>query len=169
MDQARSEALFERALEIAEQTLSPGGNFVGKIFQGPEFKRLIDRVRAGFAVGKAAKPDSSRKISIEQFVVGAGFRSATRAPTAMMQSASGALGRGAATPSPVRSELPRSHPVVSPVVASVATALPAKAKAAPKVKPATSAKPVKPSKPAAKPKAKVAKPTAAKSKKKARS
>lgn len=169
MDQARSEALFERALEIAEQTLSPGGNFVGKIFQGPEFKRLIDRVRAGFTVGKAAKPDSSRKISIEQFVVGAGFRSATRAPAAMMQSASGALGRGAATPSPVRSELPRSHPVVSPVVASVATALPAKAKAAPKVKPVTSAKPVKPSKPAAKPKAKVAKPTAAKSKKKARS
>jgi 23S rRNA (uridine2552-2'-O)-methyltransferase len=74
MDQARSEALFERALEIAEQTLAPGGNFVGKIFQGPEFKHLIDRVRAGFVVGKAAKPDSSRKISIEQFVVGTGFR-----------------------------------------------------------------------------------------------
>ncbi len=169
MDQARSEALFERALEIAEQTLSPGGNFVGKIFQGPEFKRLIDRVRAGFSVGKAAKPDSSRKISIEQFVVGAGFRSATRAPAAITQSASGALGRGAATPSPVRSELPSSTVTAAPVVAPVATgraAPPAKVKAAPKAKPPAAKRNVKL---AAKPKAKPAKPTAAKTKKKARS
>ena len=105
MDQARSEALFERALEIAEQTLAPGGNFVGKIFQGPEFKRLIDRVRAGFRVGKAAKPDSSRKISIEQFVVGAGFRGNDRDPApVVMQHAAGAQTRGAVR-SPVVSDM----------------------------------------------------------------
>lgn len=74
MDQARSEALFERALEIACEVLSPGGNFVGKLFQGPDFKRLIEAVRARFETAKTAKPASSRQISIEQYVVGKGFR-----------------------------------------------------------------------------------------------
>ncbi|MEJ7602629.1 MAG: RlmE family RNA methyltransferase [Kofleriaceae bacterium] len=74
LDQARSEALFERALEIACLTLAPGGNFVGKLFQGPDFKKLIEAVRARFGTAKSAKPASSRQISIEQYVVGTGFR-----------------------------------------------------------------------------------------------
>ena len=74
LDQARSEALFERALEIASQVLAPGGNFVGKLFQGPDFKKLTEAVRAKFEVAKSAKPESSRQISIEQYVIGKGFR-----------------------------------------------------------------------------------------------
>ncbi len=74
MDQARSEALFERALEIATEVLTSGGNFVGKLFQGPDFKRLIEQVRARFDNAKTAKPASSRQISIEQYVIGKGFR-----------------------------------------------------------------------------------------------
>jgi len=74
LDQARSEALFERALEIAIAVLAPGGNFVGKLFQGPDFKRLTEAVRARFAIQKTAKPASSRQISIEQYVIGKGFR-----------------------------------------------------------------------------------------------
>jgi 23S rRNA (uridine2552-2'-O)-methyltransferase len=74
LDQARSEALFERALEIATLVLAPGGNFVGKLFQGPDFKKLTEAVRARFATAKAAKPASSRQISIEQYVIGRGFR-----------------------------------------------------------------------------------------------
>jgi 23S rRNA (uridine2552-2'-O)-methyltransferase len=74
MDQARSEALFERALELATLTLAPGGNFVGKLFQGPDFKKLTESVRAKFSVGKTAKPDSSRQASIEQYVVGKGYK-----------------------------------------------------------------------------------------------
>jgi 23S rRNA (uridine2552-2'-O)-methyltransferase len=76
LDQARSEALFERALEIATLVLAPGGNFVGKLFQGPDFKKLTEAVRARFAVQKTAKPASSRQISIEQYVIGKGFRGA---------------------------------------------------------------------------------------------
>jgi 23S rRNA (uridine2552-2'-O)-methyltransferase len=76
VDQARSEALFERALEIAQLTLAPGGRFVGKLFQGPDFKRLTEAVRKSFAAAKVQKPDSSRQISIEQYVVGKGFRGA---------------------------------------------------------------------------------------------
>ena len=74
VDQSRSEALFERALDIACQVLAPGGNFVGKLFQGPDFKKLTEAVRARFAVQKTAKPQSSRQISIEQYVIGKGFR-----------------------------------------------------------------------------------------------
>ena len=74
VDQSRSEALFERALEIATLVLAPGGNFVGKLFQGPDFKKLNEAVRARFAVQKTAKPASSRQISIEQYVIGKGFR-----------------------------------------------------------------------------------------------
>ena len=74
MDQARSEALFERALEIASLVLAPGGSFVGKLFQGPEFKQLIEAVRARFELAKTAKPASSRQISIEQYLVGKGFK-----------------------------------------------------------------------------------------------
>jgi len=76
LDQARCEALFERALEIAQAVLAPGGNFVGKLFQGPDFKRLTEAVRARFAIQRAAKPASSRQISIEQYVIGKGFRGA---------------------------------------------------------------------------------------------
>jgi 23S rRNA (uridine2552-2'-O)-methyltransferase len=74
LDQARSEALFERALEIATAVLAPDGNFVGKLFQGPDFRKLTEAVRARFQVAKTAKPESSRQISIEQYVIGKGFR-----------------------------------------------------------------------------------------------
>ena len=74
LDQARSEALFERALEIALAVLAPGGHFVGKLFQGPDFKRLLEAVRARFTTAKTMKPESSRQISIEQYVVGKGFK-----------------------------------------------------------------------------------------------
>lgn len=78
LDQARSEALFERALELAVALLAPGGNFVGKLFQGPDFKRLLEAVRARFELAKSAKPAGSRQISIEQYVIGKGFRGPDR-------------------------------------------------------------------------------------------
>lgn len=74
MDQARSENLFERALEIAELTLAPGGNFIGKLFQGPGFRDLIARCRTGFTKVSTAKPKSSRADSIELYVVATGRR-----------------------------------------------------------------------------------------------
>lgn len=74
LDQARSEALFARAFEIATEVLSPGGNFVGKLFMGPEFRVLVDAVRSRFGVAKTMKPVSSRQISIEQYVIGKGFK-----------------------------------------------------------------------------------------------
>jgi len=69
LDQARSEGLFERALEIAELTLVKGGHFVGKLFQGPDWQRLLKRAREGFGEMRTMKPESSRKESIEQYVI----------------------------------------------------------------------------------------------------
>src|SRR5262245_248174 len=69
MDQARSEGLFERALEIAEATLAPGGHFLGKLFQGPDWQKLIQRCRGGFKSVHTMKPEGTRRESIEQYVV----------------------------------------------------------------------------------------------------
>ena len=77
VDQARSEALFERALEIAEATLAPGGSFLGKLFQGPAFPELITRCRRQFEAVKILKPESSRTRSIEQYVLARGFAGAS--------------------------------------------------------------------------------------------
>lgn len=74
MDQARSEALFERALDIAEATLAPGGGFVGKLFQGPDFQKLVKRCRTGFETVKIIKPKGSRQQSIEQYIAARGWR-----------------------------------------------------------------------------------------------
>ncbi len=76
VDQARSEALFERALDIADQVLVPGGHFVGKLFQGPDWNRLLLRMRKRYGEARTMKPESSRKDSIEQYVVG--LRAAAR-------------------------------------------------------------------------------------------
>jgi 23S rRNA (uridine2552-2'-O)-methyltransferase len=73
-DQARSEALFERALELAELLLDRKGAFVGKLFMGPDWQRLLKRAREGFAEVRTVKPQGSRKESIEQYVVALGRR-----------------------------------------------------------------------------------------------
>lgn len=70
LDQARSEALFERALDLAELLLAPGGHFVGKLFQGPTWNQLLTRLRRRFSEARTVKPEGSRKDSIEQYLVG---------------------------------------------------------------------------------------------------
>lgn len=79
MDQARSETLFERALDLAEATLAPGGNFVGKLFQGPAFTELVRRCRSRFDAVKIIKPKGSRQSSIEQYIVARGYRGPSHA------------------------------------------------------------------------------------------
>jgi 23S rRNA (uridine2552-2'-O)-methyltransferase len=72
VDAARSFNLCETALEIAQHLLVPGGNFLCKIFQGPDSQRFTERVRAGFKKQKIFKPRSSRKASREIFIIGLG-------------------------------------------------------------------------------------------------
>ena len=72
-DQARSAVLFEEALARAERLLAPAGGFVGKIFQGPDFQALRQRMTTRFQEVRIVKPDSSRAQSIEIYLAGRGF------------------------------------------------------------------------------------------------
>lgn len=74
VDAARSYNLCETALNIAQSILLPGGFFVCKIFQGPDFNLFLDAARAGFKRLKVFKPQSSRKASKEIYVIGLGFK-----------------------------------------------------------------------------------------------
>ena len=71
-DAVRSFVLCETALDVARAVLRPGGHFVCKIFQGEDFKRFCDTVKAQFARMHIFKPQSSRKGSKEIFVIGLG-------------------------------------------------------------------------------------------------
>ena len=69
-DQARSFELCELALEQARKYLKPGGHFVCKLFHSDEFTTLKKEILATFDRFEAVKPDSTRKISKEIFLVG---------------------------------------------------------------------------------------------------
>jgi len=77
VDSARSAGLCKAALAIAERVLLPGGSFVCKIFQGPDFDQFLDSVRTGFKSQKIFKPRSSRKASKEIYIIGLGFKKIT--------------------------------------------------------------------------------------------
>jgi 23S rRNA (uridine2552-2'-O)-methyltransferase len=77
-DQARSHALFEAALDVAERMLDPGGAFVGKLFMGPDFEAARARMRALFDEVRVMRPEAVRTRSTEVFLVGRGRRPAAR-------------------------------------------------------------------------------------------
>jgi len=70
VDQARSLELCELALDVANRFLRPGGAFVCKFFQCGEFGQLRGEIKKAFERVEAMKPDSTRSISKEIFLVG---------------------------------------------------------------------------------------------------
>jgi len=75
-DQATSFRLFMRALEIASESLKTGGNFVGKIFMGPDFSEARRAVKSQFSTERTIRPEATRDRSFEVFLVGLGRRAA---------------------------------------------------------------------------------------------
>jgi 23S rRNA (uridine2552-2'-O)-methyltransferase len=73
-DQFGSYELYMKALEIARLVLVPGGNFVGKIFQGPELENARSTTRDAFNTVRIVKPEASRSESFEIFIVGLGAK-----------------------------------------------------------------------------------------------
>jgi 23S rRNA (uridine2552-2'-O)-methyltransferase len=73
-DQLRTAALFEAALETAEDVLAPGGAFVGKVFQGGASPDLLGRLKKSFRDVKHYKPPASRAESPELYLVALGYR-----------------------------------------------------------------------------------------------
>ena len=73
-DHIRTSALLEAALDVAGQTLKPGGAFVGKVFQGGATGTLLQRLKKSFKSVKHVKPPASRAESVELYLVALGFR-----------------------------------------------------------------------------------------------
>jgi 23S rRNA (uridine2552-2'-O)-methyltransferase len=71
-DIARSSLLFERALELAGGLLVPGGSFLGKIFQGTDFDRMVREMKRMFRQVRGMKPRATRKDSKEIYLLGMG-------------------------------------------------------------------------------------------------
>ncbi|MCR5869960.1 MULTISPECIES: RlmE family RNA methyltransferase [unclassified Sphingomonas] len=73
-DALRTMGLVETALDFAIRNLVPGGVFVSKVFAGGADSALVAEMKRNFASVKHAKPPSSRKGSVEWFVVAQGFK-----------------------------------------------------------------------------------------------
>ena len=78
IDQLRSIDLTNAVIEIADNILEEKGNLVMKVFQGPEYKPMLDSLKGKFRQVKTTKPPSSRKKSSEMYVVGLGFKQKKR-------------------------------------------------------------------------------------------
>jgi 23S rRNA (uridine2552-2'-O)-methyltransferase len=75
-DQTRSYELFMRALEVASETLKIGGSFVGKIFMGPDMEIARKETRKVFETERLIRPEGTRSVSYEIFIIGLGKRGA---------------------------------------------------------------------------------------------
>lgn len=73
-DSARSELLFERAIQLAELLLRPQGHFLAKIFQGSDFHNLLGETKKRFEWVKVVKPEASKKQSKEIYVLAMRFK-----------------------------------------------------------------------------------------------
>lgn len=74
VDQPRSMYLAELALDFAEQTLKPGGDFLVKIFHGEGFDGFCREARRKFDKVVIRKPKASRPESREVYLLGRGFK-----------------------------------------------------------------------------------------------
>lgn len=79
-DALRTMGLVETALDFAIRNLAPGGVFVAKVFAGGADSDLVAQMKRNFATVKHAKPPSSRKGSVEWFVVAQGFKGRPESP-----------------------------------------------------------------------------------------
>ena len=81
-DQAKSTELFLHAVEVARAHGAPGSSFVGKIFMGEDFPAARAEVRKLYEEERLIRPESTRQISFEIFVIGLRKRAQPLAPSA---------------------------------------------------------------------------------------
>lgn len=73
-DHFRSVELCRRVLELADALLRPGGNLVMKVFEGEAYPELLKETSRKFDECKGFKPEASRDVSREMFIVAKGFK-----------------------------------------------------------------------------------------------
>ncbi|OGZ24327.1 MAG: hypothetical protein A2896_01690 [Candidatus Nealsonbacteria bacterium RIFCSPLOWO2_01_FULL_43_32] len=74
MDAGRSLEMAEKAFEIAEKVLRPGGNFVCKIFKNELSDEFFGQMKNYFDFAQRFKPKAVIKKSKELYMIGKGFR-----------------------------------------------------------------------------------------------
>ncbi len=79
-DQTRSTELFLHALEVAKAHGAPGSAFVGKIFMGEDFPAARAEVRKLYEEERLIRPEGTRQVSYEIFVIGLRKRAEVAAP-----------------------------------------------------------------------------------------
>jgi 23S rRNA (uridine2552-2'-O)-methyltransferase len=72
IDRLKSIDIAENALKIADSILKIGGNMVIKVFQGEGFEDYLKNVKRKFKNVKTTKPPSSKKGSIEMYIIAIG-------------------------------------------------------------------------------------------------
>lgn len=70
VDTAKSEALVEHIIHLAEELLADHGSIAVKIFQGGGEKALLDSLRSKYKTIKLYKPTATRKSSFEAYLIG---------------------------------------------------------------------------------------------------
>lgn len=73
-DHLRQMVLLEYALDFALHALKKDGTFVAKSFTGGATNDLVKQIKEHFADVHYIKPPSSRKDSVEMFIVATGFK-----------------------------------------------------------------------------------------------
>ena len=77
-DHFRSIELCRRVLELAPSLLRPGGNLAMKVFEGEAYPELLKDTQKMFAEVKGYKPEATRDVSREMFIVAKGLRAGVR-------------------------------------------------------------------------------------------
>jgi 23S rRNA (uridine2552-2'-O)-methyltransferase len=70
VDQARSEELCRKILELSEIHLRPKCHLVMKLFEGPDSEKLAKELSRSFENSKRFKPEAVRKGSFETYFIG---------------------------------------------------------------------------------------------------
>lgn len=73
VDHARSIDLSRKTLDLVEEVLKPGGNYLVKVFQGDMYYDFYKDVEDKFEYVKAHSPEASRDQSAEIYVIGKRF------------------------------------------------------------------------------------------------
>lgn len=69
IDHIRTSALVEEAFNFSLKVLKNDGTFIAKIFQGGAEPELFKKMKQNFKIVKHFKPESSRKESVEMYVI----------------------------------------------------------------------------------------------------
>lgn len=73
MDTGLSAELTDQAAYLSTQILKKGGYFVGKIFEGSDFQRVLRKIKRQFRQVHVFKPEACRDRSYETYIVAEGF------------------------------------------------------------------------------------------------